>query len=73
MISDSELPVTLFDRVYSVSVNVKFPASESFNQTSDEIRRAQLKIMKLGLVSYMVKKGYTNQLSLNFSGTTEAV
>ena len=43
------------------------------NQTSDEIRRALLKIMKLGLVSYMVKKGYTNQLSLNFSGTTEAV
>ena len=36
MISASELPVTLFDRARSVSVTVKLPASDSFNQTSDE-------------------------------------
>lgn len=53
--------------------NDTLTVATDINQTSDEIRRAQLKTIKLGLVSYMVKKGYTDQLSLNFSGATEEV
>jgi len=43
------------------------------NQTSDEIRRSQLKTIQMGLVSYMVKKGYIDQLSLDYSGETEII
>ena len=38
------------------------------NQTSDEIRRSQMKIIQLGLVPYMIKLGYAQKLSLNVSG-----
>ena len=43
------------------------------NQTSDEIRRSQMKTIQLGLVSYMLKKGYIDQLSLDYSGESEEI
>lgn len=38
------------------------------NQTSDEIRRLQLKNLQLGLVPYLLKKGYLDHLDLTVSG-----
>ena len=35
------------------------------NNTYDEIRRKQLKTFQLGLVNYMIKKGYIDQISLH--------
>ncbi|MBL4862733.1 MAG: hypothetical protein JKY09_06930 [Crocinitomicaceae bacterium] len=39
------------------------------NNTRDEIRRKQLKIIQLGLVNYMVKSGYSDQISLDFTSS----
>ncbi len=51
--------------------------SIELNNTSDEIRRKQIRIMELGLVKYMLKRGYSDQISLSFIGndsdTTEQV
>lgn len=51
--------------------------STDLNNTSDEIRRKQIRTIELGLVKYMVKKGYADQLSLSYLGgdsdTTERV
>ncbi len=41
------------------------------NQTNDEIRRNQMKIIQLGLVPFMIKKGFTDNLNLNVSGFNE--
>ena len=38
------------------------------NNTSDEIRRKQIRIVQLGLVKYMLKRGYGDQISLSFIG-----
>lgn len=42
------------------------------NQTNDEIRRMQLKTIQLGLVPYMLKKGYLDNLSIEVSGFEDA-
>jgi len=39
--------------------------STDVNNTFDEVRRKQLKTLQLGLVNYMIKKGYLDQISLN--------
>ncbi len=38
------------------------------NNTADEVRRKQMKTIQLGLVSYMAKRGYMDQISLDFAG-----
>ncbi len=38
------------------------------NQTRDEIRRFQLKTIELGLVPFLIKKGFLSHLSLSVSG-----
>ena len=51
--------------------------STDLNNTRDEVRRKQIRIMQLGLVKYMIKRGYYDQISLSFIGndseTTEPV
>ena len=42
--------------------------STDLNNTSDEIRRKQIGVMQLGLVRYMLKRGYEDQISLSFIG-----
>jgi hypothetical protein len=39
------------------------------NNTSDEIRRKQVKTIQLGLVKYMLKKGYLDQITIGFVST----
>jgi len=43
------------------------------NNTSDEIRRKQLKAIQLGLTSYMVKKGFFDDMEVSFTGKSETV
>ncbi|MFK7785216.1 MAG: hypothetical protein AB8B56_08870 [Crocinitomicaceae bacterium] len=42
--------------------------STDLNNTNDEIRRKQIRTMELGLVHYMLKRGYTDQISIGFVG-----
>ena len=42
--------------------------STDLNNTNDEIRRKQIRIMELGLVKYMLKRRYDDQISLSFIG-----
>ncbi len=43
--------------------------STDLNNTQDEIRRKQIRTIELGLVQYMIERGYEDQISLNFVGT----
>jgi hypothetical protein len=36
------------------------------NNTSDEVRRKQVKTIQLGLIKYMLKKGYLDQITIGF-------
>ena len=54
-----------------VGYNDTLSLSLDANQTFDEIRRSQMKIIQLGLVSYMVKKGFTTNLNLSVNGFNE--
>lgn len=42
--------------------------STDLNNTNDEVRRKQIRVIQLGLVRYMLKRGYENQIALNFIG-----
>lgn len=42
--------------------------STDLNNTSDEIRRKQIRTMELGLVRYLLKRGYHDQISIGFIG-----
>ena len=42
--------------------------STDLNNTNDEIRRKQIRTMELGLVRYMLKRGYHDQITIGFVG-----
>jgi hypothetical protein len=42
--------------------------STDLNNTNDEIRRKQIRTMELGLVQYMLKRGYHDQITIGFVG-----
>lgn len=46
--------------------------STDLNNTRDEIRRKQIRTMQLGLVQYMLKRGYDDQISLHFKSCDNA-
>ena len=43
------------------------------NNTFDEIRRTQLKTIQLGLVSYMIKKGFSDQINLSIDSKSSEI
>lgn len=47
--------------------------STDVNNTKDEIRRKQLKVIEIGLASYLVKKGYIEDIALTFNNYEETV
>ncbi|MDG1332226.1 MAG: hypothetical protein P8P74_07840 [Crocinitomicaceae bacterium] len=49
-------------------INDTLTMSTDMNNTRDEIRRKQIRTMELGLVKYMIKKGYEDQISLTYLG-----
>ncbi len=49
-------------------INDTLTMSTDFNNTNDEVRRKQIRTMELGLVKYMIKKGYEDQISLSYLG-----
>lgn len=51
-----------------VGIDDTLMMSTDLNNTRDEIRRKQIRIIQLGLVQYMLKRGYGDQISLNFTG-----
>ena len=51
-----------------IGIDDTLTMSIDLNNTNDEIRRKQIRTMELGLVQYLLKRGYQDQITLSFVG-----
>ena len=55
-----------------VGIDDTLTLATDLNNTPDEVRRKQINIVQLGLVKYLIKRGYYDQLSVKFVNPAEA-